>query len=191
MNVCVTKHHLESHGIDDGSPRTYYRKQPHVTTRLSLLLADPHYRRRSRSISILGNSSPVRVRDATDRFSLAEHHRRVTTRIFGFLSLPLSISPSPFPRNLTGLTSSAKMLEPEVGAKIVNLRRGTSLRIPSMSDPTEGKDQTRDKRDLYSKGLSKLRNFVNRDAIFLNNGRFFMVVIALALIQFSFYVHHK
>ncbi|XP_029664523.1 uncharacterized protein LOC115236302 isoform X3 [Formica exsecta] len=29
------------------------------------------------------------------------------------------------------------MLEPEVGAKIVNLRRGTSLRIPSMSDPTE------------------------------------------------------
>ncbi|KAL6425920.1 hypothetical protein ACFW04_008911 [Cataglyphis niger] len=29
------------------------------------------------------------------------------------------------------------MLEPEVGAKTVNLRRGTSLRIPSMSDPTE------------------------------------------------------
>ncbi|XP_070165854.1 uncharacterized protein [Polyergus mexicanus] len=29
------------------------------------------------------------------------------------------------------------MLEPEVGAKMVNLRRGTSLRIPSMSDPTE------------------------------------------------------
>ncbi|XP_029165905.1 uncharacterized protein LOC114936767 isoform X2 [Nylanderia fulva] len=33
--------------------------------------------------------------------------------------------------------SSAKMLEPEVGATTVNLRRGSSLRIPSTSDPSE------------------------------------------------------
>lgn len=117
---------------------------------LWLLLADyPHYRRRGRSIDILGNSSSER------RHWLASTHnqfeaefRRVIARIF-VLSLPpstLSLSlclfyPSPFSRNLAGLINSAKMLEPEVGATTVNLRRGTSLRIPSMSDPTEGKDQ--------------------------------------------------
>lgn len=127
-----------SDGIDDGSTRTYCRKQPRVTTRLSLPLADQHYRQHSRSIDILGNSSLVHVRDAIDWFSSAEFHCRDITQIF--VSLPLSFSP-PFPRSLTGLTSSAKMLEPEVRAKTINLRRGISLRIPLMNDLIEGKNQ--------------------------------------------------
>lgn len=58
--------------------------------RLSLPLADPHYRRRNWSIGILGNSSLVHIRNAIDRFSSAEFHRRVITQFFVSLSFSLS-----------------------------------------------------------------------------------------------------
>lgn len=144
-----------------------------------------NYRRRNRSTSILENSSLVNIRDATDRFSSADFHHRIITQIF---------SPSLSPSFFLSFSFFAKLDEIDeqrqnvgTGSKTINLRRGISLRISLMSDLIEGKIQTTDKRNLPK--VLKL-SFANRDPIFfLIMQGIFIIVIALALIWFSFYIH--